>query len=240
MAQISSHLGNMAMHMRRYDESDRHYRESLELFTARDDQPGIAQVLNGMGNSATDRGMYDIARTCYEQSLAIRQAVGDHWGIGSCLSNLGWLAHLQHDYTGARRRYEEGLALTRAIGDQRGTAIVLNNLGFTHYALNDDEAAGACFNEALSVATAIGITPLLLELLVGIARLRARAGRVVEAAELIGLATTHPSSNSDVHTQANLLLKELGLLPLPPTIAAALERGKGRDLAATVDALRGA
>lgn len=237
IAQLSSNLGNMAMRMRRYDEADQHFQESLRLFTLSNDQPGIAQALNGMGNSAIDREMYDVALFCYEESLAIRRTIGDHWGIASCLNNLGWLAHLQYDYSGARSRYEEGLAIARSIGDQRGITIILNNLGFTDYALNDNQAAEQCFYEALHMATTIGVTPLLLELLVGIAGLRARAGQAIEAAELIGLATNHPSRSSTVYTQANLLLEELGLLPPPPPIAAAIERGKTLDLAATVAAL---
>jgi tetratricopeptide (TPR) repeat protein len=147
------------------------------------------------------------------------------------------VAHLQHDYAGARERYEESLALTRGIGDQRGMAIVLNNLGFTHYALGDDGAAKRCFDEALQVALSIKMMPIVLEVLVGVARLQARAGHPVEAVELLGLAVSHPGTNTDVQTQADLFLTELGAELTGEQVAAALERGKGRDLVATIAAL---
>ena len=72
-----------------------------------------------------------------------------------------------------RVSYEDSLALARAIGERGGMAIVLTNLGFTAYALRDRPAAAAAFDEALRIATEIGATPLALEVLVGLARLRA-------------------------------------------------------------------
>jgi tetratricopeptide (TPR) repeat protein len=217
-----------------YAESERNYQDALAIFTSLGHRPGVALVLNGLGNNAVDRGEYDVATYCYEESLAIRRALGDRWGISSSLSNLGWVAHLQHDYAAARAYYEESLLIARAIGDQRGKAIVLNNLGFTDYALGDDRAAAACFDEALAVATTIGAIPLVLELLVGIARLLARAGQPAAAAELLGLALAHPAVNTDVRTQAELFLGELGDSLAAADLAQALERGKGRDLTETV------
>jgi class 3 adenylate cyclase/tetratricopeptide (TPR) repeat protein len=239
IARVLSNLGNIAMREAAYDESERRYQESLALFTAIGDQPGVAQVLNGMGNGAIDRRMYDIARYCYEESLAIRRALGDRWGVAACLSNLGWVAHLQHDYLTARDRYEESLTIARAIGDRRGAAIVLNNLGFTAYARDDDQIAARHFDEALRLATEIGATPLALEVIIGVARLRARAGQPEQAAELLGLALHHPASNSDVAIQAELFNSELAATLPPARLAAAIERGGALTLDPVVAALTG-
>jgi tetratricopeptide (TPR) repeat protein len=234
VAQALSNLGNVGMRQGTYAESERNYQDALAIFSSLGHRPGVALVLNGLGNNAVDRGENDVATYCYEESLAIRRTLGDRWGISSTLSNLGWVAHLQHDYAAARAYYEESLLIARAIGDQRGKAIVLNNLGFTDYALGDDRAAAACFDEALAVATTIGAIPLVLELLVGIARLLARAGQPTDAVELLGLALAHPAVNTDVRTQAELFLGELGDSLAAVDLAQALERGKERDLTETV------
>jgi class 3 adenylate cyclase/tetratricopeptide (TPR) repeat protein len=234
LARALSNLGNIAMREAAYTESERYYQESLTLFIAIGDQPGVAQVLNGMGNSAIDRRMHDVARYCYEESLAIRRALGDRWGVAACLSNLGWTAHLQHDYPAARDCYEESLAIARAIGDRRGAAIVLNNLGFTVYALGDDGAAARYFDEALRLASEIGATPLALEVIIGIARLRARAGQPEQAAELLGLALRHPASNSDVAIQGELFGDELASILPTASLEAAIVRGSALALDSVV------
>jgi predicted ATPase len=224
-AMVLSHLGNATMRMASYAESEQAYQESLALFTAAGDRPGMALALNGLGNGAVDQRMYDTAEYCYAESLAIRRALDDRWGIAGCLSNLGWVAHLQDDFATARECYQESLALSRAIGDRRGMAIVLTNLGFTAYALNDRPAASSAFDDALRLATEIGATPLALEVLVGLARLQAGAGRPEQAAELLGLALRHPASNNDVRMQIELFIGEIAGLITPERMAAALERG---------------
>ncbi len=224
-AVVLSHLGNTAMRMASYAEGEHAYQESLALFTAIGDRAGMALALNGLGNGSVDERMYDTAVYCYTESLAIRRALDDRWGIAGCLSNLGWVAHLQDNFAAARTFYEDSLMLSRTIGDRRGMAIVLTNLGFTAYALRDRPAAATAFDEALRIATEIGATPLALEVLVGIARLRAGNGQPEPAAELLGLALRHPASNNDVRMQVELFIDEIaGLLP-PEHMAAALERG---------------
>ncbi|GAB4211872.1 MAG: hypothetical protein OHK0022_46960 [Roseiflexaceae bacterium] len=225
-----SHMAHYAISTGAYDAGERAYQQSLELFTRADDLPGMAQVLNGLGNLAVERHMYDTARYCYEESLAIRSSLDDRWGQATCLSNLGWVAHLQGAFDAARLRYEASLAISRAVGDQRGTAIVLNNLGFAAIALHDDAAAARHFDEALRLAETVGLTPLLLEVLVGVARLHARAGRREHAAELLGLALHHPACNSDVRTQADLFYQEFDPLLPPDRHEAALARGQAMRL----------
>jgi Tfp pilus assembly protein PilF len=116
----------------------------------------------------------------------------------------------------------------------RGTAIVLNNLGFTLCELHDDATAARCFDEALHIAAEIGATPLALEVLVGLARLRARAGQPEPAAELLGLALRHPASNSDVKIQVELFLSQLADVLAPELLDAAIARGGELELAAVV------
>jgi class 3 adenylate cyclase/tetratricopeptide (TPR) repeat protein len=229
-AMMLSHLGNTAMRMASYAEGERAYQESLALFTAAGDRPGMAMALNGLGNGAVDQRMYDTAEYCYAESLAIRRAIDDRWGIAGCLSNLGWVAHLRENYAAARARYEESLALSRALGDRRGMAIVLTNLGFTAFDLRDRAAAAAAFDEALRIATQIGAVPLALEVLVGLARLRAASGQPEQAAELLGLALRHPASNNDVRMQIELFIAEIADMLEPDRMAAALERGAGLKL----------
>jgi class 3 adenylate cyclase/tetratricopeptide (TPR) repeat protein len=229
-AQALSHMANNSIRIGQYDEAERAFQQALALFSEVDDPGGMAQVLNGLGNLSVDRRQLDTALYCYQESLLIRREMGDRWGQAICLNNLGWVAHLQGDLGDAVARYEESMALSRAMGDRRGTAVALNNLAFTAIARDDAAAAARYLAEGLRLALAVGVVPLQLELLVGVARLLVRAGQRERAAELLGLALRHPSCNTDVRTQAELLYRDYGPL-LPPEIhTEALERGHALDL----------
>lgn len=237
IARALSNLGNVAMRQELYAECERYYQESLSLFAAMGDRVGVALVLNGLGNSAVDQRLYDVARYCYAESLATRQAIGDRWSSAGCLNNLGWIAHLLGDYDQARQHYEESLAISRAIGDRRGMVITLNNLGFTAFALGDQQRAAQFFTEALPIGMEIGATPLILELLIGFARLRAHTGQPEQAAEWLGLAQHHPASNNDVRIQIELFRNDLERLLSPDRLAAAIERGRNLPLDAVLTGL---
>ena len=85
----------------------------------------------------------------------------------------------------------------------------------------------------------LGAVPLALEALAGIARLRAHEGHLEQAAEPLGLALHHPASSAESHIQAEPVLAALRDALPPERLAAALARGRARDLAAVVAGLGG-
>lgn len=230
-AQALTHLAHTAMSEAEYAQAQSYYQESLVLFTALNDQHGTAQVFHGMGSGAIEQRMYDVARYCYEESYAIRKSLGDRWGMGNSLNLIGWVSHLQGDFEAARQCYRESLDIMRAIGDRRGIATILNNLGFTLYELNDIENAVRSFDEAMYIALDIGAIPIALEGLVGIARQRAMVGYPEAAAELLGLALSHPASNNNVKFQVEIFLEKLQSQLSPDRLQEALQRGAQEDFA---------
>lgn len=236
---VLGNLGNVAVRQGAYAEAEGRFQEGLAIATALGDRSGMAFMFNGLGNCAVDQGAYEEALYCYRESLAIRRALGDRWGVAASQANLGWLAHLQAHYGEARASYEQSLVVYRAIGDQRGAALALVNLGFTVWELGDVAASSRFLYEALGQAMSLGAVPLALEALAGIARLRAYEGQLEQAAELLGLALNHPSSSAESHIQAGPVLAALRAALPHERLAAALERGRARDLAAVVAGLSG-
>jgi hypothetical protein len=124
--------------------------------------------------------------------------------------------------------YEDSLALARAIGDRGGMAIVLTNLGFTAYALRDRPAAAAAFDEALRIATEIGATLLALEVLVGLARLRASMVCPSRRPSCwVWRCATRPATSMCACMQIELFIDEIAGLLAPERMTTALERGGG-------------
>ncbi|HVO43815.1 MAG TPA: tetratricopeptide repeat protein, partial [Aggregatilineales bacterium] len=204
--------------------------ESLAVFRAIGDRRGTASALINLGQAVYNQGSTAEAIRHLEDSLAISREIGDRWSIAATLNNLGYIASLSNDPTQARGHLEESLEIFRESGDQAAVAQTLTNLGHVITALGDDETAAARFREALQIAVTMEAAPVILEIVAGVARLKARAGAAEEAVELAGLALHHPASNSDVKAQAEPLVDSLRKSLAPAIVDAALARGKDRDL----------
>jgi predicted ATPase len=148
--------GSLAWVQGDYDVAESAFTRSLEIFSANEDQVGIAGALNNLGVIALYHGDYDRAADCYKRSLEIRRTIGDRWGMGISLNNLGEVFHIQGDYQGAIRRHEESLSIRRELQDTFGTASSLTNLGCAALAIDDYTYAQAYFEEALALFRSLG------------------------------------------------------------------------------------
>jgi tetratricopeptide (TPR) repeat protein len=173
----------------------------------------------------------------FEESLAISREIGDRWSAAAALNNLGGLALAQQYYDQAADFLGDSLALFREIGDRGAIAQTLTNLGHVAFALDDPPLATARYHEALQLAKDMGAVPLILEIIAGVARLRAKAQQVESALELIGLALSHPGTNNDAKAVAEPLLTELRAKLPADAVEKALERGKAGDLDGIVAAV---
>ena len=132
------------------------------------------------------------------------------------------------------RYIQEALAIQRELDLRFATANNLNNLGHVHAGLGEDDVAWEYLCEALPELLAIGAIVVVLEALVGVALLQAKAGRYVQAAELLGLVMNHPALDEETKQYADPVLATLREAFPADQLEAALERGKSLDLEAVV------
>jgi hypothetical protein len=104
-------------------------------------------------------------------------------------------------------------------------------------AAGDEGEARRQYRQALELAGDHPVEPLYLHLLLGPVRLFAHRGEAARAVELAALAMDHPSSIQETKDKASALLDELRGDLAPDLFAAAEERGRVRDLDATVEEL---
>jgi predicted ATPase/DNA-binding XRE family transcriptional regulator len=130
--------------------------ESLDLYRAQANVPGIAHILNHQGRIADDRGDYGRAVALYEESLALWRELGDVTQIGRLLNNLACVAFLEERYAQARSLFEEGLALQRAAHNQWSIAITLCNLGDTIRMEGDLATAATLIEEGVNLYRELG------------------------------------------------------------------------------------
>ncbi len=117
---------------------------------------------------------------------------------------------------------------------QYDVANLTNLLGYVQFDKGDHASAVTSFRSALRLAHQLNATSLTLDILVGIARIRLMAGDAEGAAELIGLALLHPTSNEDVRITAAPVLQQLQSSGDRAAIDAAVARGGKADLAQIV------
>ncbi len=131
--------------------------QSMQLYQAIDDQPGIVQVLCILGGVAFDQGK-------------LHDAIA-HWSLRSCrsrlsadlprdralaLGNLGEAYYHLGDLEQAKRSFEAGLALARQLVWTDVVAQLIGNLGYLSRRLGDLEHAAEQQHQALFLWQQLG------------------------------------------------------------------------------------
>jgi predicted ATPase/DNA-binding SARP family transcriptional activator/DNA-binding CsgD family transcriptional regulator len=125
------------------------YEESLALYRALSDQPGIVALLNNLGMVAHYQGDYAHAMTRYSEALDLTRKLSDKRLIAVTLDQLGSLAKDMGEYERATLLGEESLSLFRATGDRQSAAAVLGNLANLACLRGDYERAAVLSQESL-------------------------------------------------------------------------------------------
>jgi tetratricopeptide (TPR) repeat protein len=231
-------LGASAWRWGDLEQAGRCLRESLAIYRGLGDRHRIPRILNGLGILAILQEAYDQAEGYWEEGLAMVQEMGDRLAMADALNNLGYI---NHHHLGklekAEQYYQESLSISREIGHRHGVTSTLSNLGQLFILLGEHAPAWDCLRQSLNESTAIGVAPLILDALVGVARLRAETDQEDSAAELLGVILNHPSVGADSAQLAETVLAGLRQALPAQAIETALERGKTMELDAVVTEL---
>jgi hypothetical protein len=95
------------------------------------------------------------------------------------------------------------------------------------------------FHEAIQLAQRLNLEPRLLYAVAGFAQLRLQEGQTLRAAELLGLALHHPSSDSEIEASARPILTALRVLLPLNQLNVALLRGQTLELQQVIRELIG-
>jgi class 3 adenylate cyclase/tetratricopeptide (TPR) repeat protein len=234
-----SRLGILAFYGGDLEAAEGHFAAALELYRDLDDAERTSSALNSLGMVATVRETYDQADHYFEGALDLAREIQDRNATGKYLANLGLVAEKREDFEAAAERYRESLDLFREIGARQDAVINLFNLGLVEFNQGRDEAARRYHLEALAQALDLGALPVALGGLIGIAGVEARLGNVERAAELLGLALSHPASNAEVEENAGAIVDLVRGALDADEVEAHMAVGSGRDLVTVARELQG-
>jgi predicted ATPase len=208
-------LGQVAFHESNYERARAHWRRSLSLFRDLGDESHLARCLNNLGFVAGQRGDLEGARALLTESLAHHRNVGDWQGIASTLNNLATIANDTGEVETAGRLYRESYALALEGGNQLYAAVALENLAAWTLRHGDRASAEARYQEALGMYRAVGDLQGLSTCLSRLTEFLAAAGRLRDAATLLGAVARYKEHHPDLvlpdlDETAQRLRRELG------------------------------
>jgi tetratricopeptide (TPR) repeat protein len=225
--------------------AEKGFHQVLTLSRQLHSQSWIGGALVYLGHAAFARRQYGRAYEYYAQGLAASKAIGQGFFFGRVHQHLGDAALALSEYGTARKHYAEALTSYRDIGviwhvgpagwgGSYGVPVTLQALGDVALVMGDVDLAIQHYRQALeSVLDHPSLEPHL-HLLLGPARLYAQTGDSERAAELVALARHHPANVEETRSKAGELLGRLRSDLPPEAYAAAVARGRARDLETTV------
>ena len=127
--------------------------ESLRLWQAVGDKPGIAESLYYLG---TFRLMEEHdkteARAYVEESARLFWEIGDRWSLARTVTELGNVAYYAGDYDAVGPYYHEGLHLAREVGAPTLLAYALHQVGsWSNWYKHDPVQSVALLKESLAL-----------------------------------------------------------------------------------------
>jgi predicted ATPase len=181
-------------------------------------------------------GQYRQARTQAQMGLEVAREIGFGLGAGLVLLALGRVALAEESYLEAQRLLEESAAAHREHGAVHDVGISLGSLAIAARAAGQLPQARQQVCEALHMAVKIGSFVVLINALPAAALLLADEGQRERAVEMYALVSRY-GYVADSQWYEDVVGRHIAALAatLPPRAAAAAqERGRARDLDATV------
>jgi tetratricopeptide (TPR) repeat protein len=220
-------LGIIAYAQGEYAAATQHFKETLEICRERGERRKAATILLNWGSAAGAQEDFDSANRYFEEALVICRTIGERRGVAIALDNLGVAAQFQGNYKKAVEYFEESLTISRAMNDRRGSATSLLELGNVVKALGDEEKARQYYREALSYAWEIEATPIVLEVLTGMAGVNPDPER---ALQWLTLVLNHPATYDATRKIATSTVETVGPRLPSDQVESLMKNSEGQEL----------
>jgi predicted ATPase len=230
------YLGQTAMYLGEYAEAYTKLEESIALYSDLGDRNGLAISHGGAAFVEFMRGRFE--QTCVHAQMCLNLAreTGHQYGIAVGLGMLGGVAVIEGAHAEAQRLLQECVIIHRQIGQREEMGWALSALAATKIALGNLPEARQHIYEALQTAADIRSFMTSLTVLLQVVLLLIVQGEKDRAVELYALLSRYPAvtnSRASEDLVGRLVAAIADSLP-PEVVTAAQERGRARDLEATV------
>ena len=230
VARVLADLGGVKAMQGDYESATHDMEASLTLYRKSGDRAGIINALLYLGQLFLFQRLFSQATQSFQESMSIAREIGDQRASADALNNLGYVELAQKNYPVAKHYFEQGMPIFISVGFQWGIANSHLNLGHVETALDNLDRAIAHYQSALTQAQILGAVPLLLEIIAGVAKIKANRGQKLQALELVSFAVSHPAVNPDIRAFSEPLLSELESTLSPEAYERVSRAEQGREL----------
>ncbi len=222
IARALVHLGEATMRLGDYARAQGYFGEALASARTTGDRQYAAVCLDCLGYINYLEGAYAIAQQQFEEGLRLRQAVDDPWGIPWTLFNLGNVALVRRELVASRDYYHQARRRFQDTNSPWGAQLSLKKLGEVEVAAGNNALAEETLRAALHEAADQTRISEMIEVLVILADLFLRQGRLEPAMTLLNVARPHAAITPDVRQRAEHLAAQVASMLSPTQAAAAL------------------
>lgn len=144
-------IGQVLFYQRKLNESEKYFKESLDIRSEDDDQEGIADCLNALGVLAQQNDDLDSALDYFGRSLEIKEKLNDEKGLVYIKNNIANIYYSKGLLKEALEEFQASAGVFRRLGDMLGLAYCLYNIGGVAIELEKFDEAVVVLEEALSI-----------------------------------------------------------------------------------------
>jgi tetratricopeptide (TPR) repeat protein len=155
LAIVHEACGDLRQFRKDLDGAEADYARALDLFTAVQDNLGLANVHKARGDLRRFRDNLDGAEADYARALHLFTAVQDNLGLANVHMARGHLRRHRDDLDGVEADYARALELYTAVQDNLGLANVHKARGDLRLRRDDLDGAEADYVRALDLFTAV-------------------------------------------------------------------------------------
>jgi predicted ATPase/DNA-binding SARP family transcriptional activator len=232
-------LGLTLVRNGRFTEGDSLLEESVRIYSDLGLRSGWAFYNVSLAQARMHLGQYERARSLAQMSLSCSRELDTRHDIAYALSVLGCWALVEKAHVEAQALLQESVTIWQEIGNRTILVWPLTILGYAARGLGDIPQARQHLSEALRAIIEIGTRLPLLFALPLAALLLTDQGEKEQALEVYALASRYSfvANSRWFEDVAGKHIAAIAATLLPEVVAAAQERGRARDLEATVTEL---
>ncbi len=195
------------------------------------DKHGIASCLDLLGLAHYMTGNFADACKMLDKGLMVNLDINFQRGVARTMGLLGRVMLEQGDVKAAEAMLIESLSTRKKISYRPGSIMAMSGLSFALLAQDRVADASNLLLEALQVSSKVAAPPLLLEVLLGFARLHLLHEDYILAAEIAGRVQSHPALTVEVRRyRLEPLLRDLRHALRGNGLQSALLRGEKTPL----------
>ncbi|MCP4421207.1 MAG: tetratricopeptide repeat protein, partial [Chloroflexi bacterium] len=229
---VWSDLGRQAMYRGEWTKAQQFLQKGISQRNVLDYRLGMAYIFRDLGNVARLQGNFSQAKEHFQQGIATAKDINFSHGVSESLWWLGNLAIDEGDYERALDYFNEF--------DRESLSSLRTEIGGSGWAMLGLERVSEAkqyFEARLQDMINHDVKLVGLDALIGMAHVKARAGQLKQALELLALVRYHSSSTYEIREKVHKLQAELTAELPPDLITKAEARGRELDLFETAESL---